>query len=267
MIPRTKAAAARLACAWALIALFPAAPAGAQAVGYALSTGSAFQTGCFTPPCTCGPVQNAMTGSFALVRQAPTPPFARYDIVGAHWVVQFPVGPVSITGSGTYRVGGTGVVQQQLSLDLVIGSGPVRHFDSGLVPGGANFPRIEADISLYGGLACADTVLHVSAGPGGSTLDVDGPGLSLGPLAPNPFRAVTRLAFTLRDDAAVRVSVRDPAGRSVRTLADGDWLAAGAHAVEWDGRRDDGRVAAPGLYFLLVQVPGRSERASLIKLR
>jgi len=37
--------------------------------------------------------------------------------------------------------------------------------------------------------------------------------------------------------------------------------------VEWDGRRDDGRVAAPGLYFLLVQVPGRSERASLIKLR
>jgi len=37
--------------------------------------------------------------------------------------------------------------------------------------------------------------------------------------------------------------------------------------VEWDGRRDDGRVTAPGLYFLLVRTPGRSERASVIRLR
>ena len=267
MIPRTKAAAARLACAWALVAVLPAAPASAQAVGYTLSPGSALHTGCFDPPCTCGPVQNAMTGTFALIRRPPTPPFATYDVVGVFWQVQFPVGLVNVTGSGTYRVGGTGVIQQQLALDLVIGNGPVRHFDSGLVPGGTNFPRIEADISLYGELACADTVLHVRAGPGGSTLDVTGPGLSLGPLAPNPFRATTRLAFTLREDGPVRVSVLDPAGRNLRTLADGDWLAAGAHAVEWDGRRDDGRVTAPGLYFLLVRTPGRSARASVIRLR
>ena len=271
MIPRTRAAAARLALAWALFVV-PAAPAGAQAVSCSLSPGSEFRTGCLDPPCACGPVQNAMTGTFALVRQAPAPPFARFDVVGVHWVVQFPKGLVTITGTGTYRVGGTGTVQQQLALDLVVGSGPVLHFDSGLVPGGGDFPRIEADLSLHGGIACADTMLRVRAGPGGSTLGVDvlgvgSPALTLGLVGPNPFRAITRLAFTLRDDGPVRVSIHDAAGRLVRTLADGDWLAAGPHAVEWDGKRDDGRRSEPGLYFVFVRSAGATEHASVIRLR
>jgi len=266
LIPRTRAAAARLATLWALIA-FPAATAGAQVVGYSLSTGSEFRTGCFTPPCACGPVQRAMTGEFGLVPQPPQPPFVCYDVVGVHWVVQFPEGFVTITGSGTYRVGGTGTVQQQLSLDLKLGGGPVRHFDSGLVPGGRDFPRVETAISLYGQIPCADTVLVVRAGPGGVTLGVGATGLSVGALAPNPFRTSSRLAFTIRDGGPVRVTVHDPAGRCVRTLVDGVWLAAGAHAVEWDGRREDGRPCAAGQYFLRVRAPGGTERASVVKLR
>jgi len=266
LIPFTRAAATRLAILWALIA-FAAAPAGAQAVRYALSTGSELGTGCFTAPCTCGPVQNAMTGGFELVRQPPAPPFARYTVVAIYWAVQYPQGFVTITGSGTYRVGGTGTVQQQLSLDLSIGGGPVRHFDSGLVPGGRDFPRIDAAISLYGQIPCADSVLYVRAGPESGTLGVGSTGLSLGRLAPNPFRAAARLAFALREGGPVRVTVHDPAGRCVRTLVDGDWLAAGEHAVEWDGRREDGRPCAAGQYFLRVQASGRSERASVVKLR
>jgi hypothetical protein len=266
MIHRTTAAAARLAFALGLIA-FRAEPAGAQAIGYSLSPGSEFRTGCFEPPCACGPVQNPMTGTFALIRRPSTPPFANYDVVGVHWVVQFLVGVVTITGAGSYRVGGSGVVQQQLSLDLVVGGGPVRHFDSGLVAGGSDFPRIEADISLYGGIGCGDTTLIVRAGAGGSTLDAGAPGLALAPLAPNPFRGATRLEFALREDGPVRVTVHDPAGRCVRTLGDGDWLAAGVHAVAWDGRGEDGRTVPPGLYFVLVQAPGASRRTSVIKLR
>jgi len=266
MIPRTTAAAARLAFALGLIAC-RAEPAGAQTIGYSLSPGSEFRTGCFEPPCACGPVQNPMTGTFALIRRPSTPPFANYDVVGVHWVVQFLVGVVTITGAGSYRVGGSGVVQQQLSLDLVVGGGPVRHFDSGLVAGGSDFPRIEADISIYGGIGCGDTTLIVRAGAGGSTLDAGAPGLALAPLAPNPFRGATRLEFALREDGPVRVTVHDPAGRCVRTLADGDWLAAGVHAVAWDGRGEDGRKIPPGLYFVLVQAPGASRRTSVIKLR
>lgn len=267
MTSRTRAAAARLAMLLALIA-FPAAPAGAQAAGYSLSPGSEFRTGCFdVAPCACGNVQSPISGTLALVRLPAAPPFKRYDVVGVSWVVQFPHGPVTIYGSGSYRVGGTGTAQQQLSLDLVVGNGPVLHFDSGLVPGGEDYPRINADISLHGELACADTMLRVRAGPDGSTLGVGAPALSLGVVGPNPFRALTRLTFTLRDDGPVRVRIHDAAGRCVRTLVDGGWLAAGAHAVEWDGRGEDGRPSAPGLYFLSVEAPGASERASVIRLR
>jgi len=265
MIPRTSAAAARLAILSSLVAGL-ALPARAQTVAYTLSTGAEFRTGCFTPPCVCGPVQLPMTGTLALVRKASDTHFAHYDVIGVNWQVQFNEGFVSITGSGTYRVGGTGTVQQQLALDLSVGGAPVRHFDSGLVTGGDDFPRLDADISLYGQTPCIDTLLRVRAGPGGTT-DVATTGVSLGALVPNPFRGATRLVFTLRDPADVRLIVVDAAGRRVRTLVDGDLLAAGPHTVLWDGRGADGRACAAGHYFVRVQAGGRTERVGVVKLR
>ncbi len=70
----------------------------------------------------------------------------------------------SITGSGTYRVGGEFAVEQQLALDLAIGGDPPRHFDSGLVPGGGEFPKIATTISLHS-QTCFDTVIDVRAAP------------------------------------------------------------------------------------------------------
>jgi flagellar hook capping protein FlgD len=252
-----------LACA---LLAWGAAPACAQAVAYTLSPGAEFRTGCFTVPCVCAPVQNAMTGTFALVRQPADAQFAHFDVVVVNWVVQFPQGDVPITGSGTYRVGGAGIVQQQLSLDLKVGSGVVKHFDSGLVAGGGDFPRLDVEISLHGKTPCVDTVLLVRAGPGGTT-GVGSSAVSLGSLARNPFRALTRLEFSLHDAGRVRVSVHDAAGRRLRTLADGVWLGAGPHALDWDGRRDDGRACAPGRYFVRVQAGGRIERTTVVKLR
>ncbi|HXS82771.1 MAG TPA: FlgD immunoglobulin-like domain containing protein [Methylomirabilota bacterium] len=271
MIPRTRAALVRLAimsCVNACALAFAlAAPAGAQTVAYTLSAGAEFRTGCFAPPCTCGPIQLPMTGSFALVRKAPDLGFARYDVVSVLWQVQISDKTVFAVGSGTFRVGGTGTMQQQLTLDLSFGGGPVRHFDSGLVAGGGGFPRLDVDVSLHGQLACADTVLRVRAGPGGATAGVGTYAVSLGSLAPNPFGAITRLQFSLHDAGPVRVSVHDAAGRCLRTLADGAWREAGPNAVDWDGRRDDGLACAPGCYFIRVQAGGRSERTSVIKLR
>jgi hypothetical protein len=267
MIPRTGADAARPAILCALaVASFLAAPAPAQDSGYSLSPGSEYRTGCFAPPCTCAPIQLAMTGSMALVRTAPTPKFANYDVVGVHWVVQFPEDLVDITGSGTYRVGGTGTLQQQLVLDLSVGGGPIRHFDSGLVPGGADFPRLNVDVSLRGQTPCIDTLLRVRAGPTG-TADVGPVSLILQPLVPNPFRSGTRLAFTVREAGSVRLSVHDAAGRCVRTLVDGDRLEAGAHAVVWDGCASDGRACAAGRYFVRVRAGGRTERVSVVRLK
>ena len=219
MIPRT---ATRLALMWALGAAL-AVPTRAQTTAYTLSAGAEYRTGCFAPPCTCGPIQLPMTGTMALVRKPDSAQFANYDVIGVVWRVQFNDAVLSITGSGTYRVGGTGTLRQQLTLDLSVGGGPVRHFDSGLVAGGGNFPRLDVGISLHGQTPCADTLLIVRAGPGGTT-DVAGGGVSVQSLAPNPFRTGTRLLFTVSEAGPVRLSIHDAAGRCVRTLVAGDPL-------------------------------------------
>src|SRR5262249_62421434 len=107
---------------------------------------------------------------------------------------------------------------------------------------------------------------RVGAGPGWGPAGVPPVALAPGAITPNPFRAGTRLAFALRDAGPVRISVHDVAGRTLRTLADGAWLAGGAQAVVWDGRRDDGRPCAPGCYFLRISAGGATVRRSVVKL-
>ena len=61
---------------------------------------------------------------------------------------------------------------------------------------------------------------------------------------PNPARGA--VTFTARGcPPGTRLVVRDARGSLVRTLQ----VPAGNAALAWDGRRDDGRRAAPGFYF------------------
>lgn len=52
-------------------------------------------------------------------------------------------------------------------------------------------------------------------------------------IAPNPMTATTRIAFTLADDAPVRVAIYDPQGRERAVLADTP-MSAGPHTLTWD---------------------------------
>ncbi|MBK8164579.1 MAG: hypothetical protein IPK64_01305 [bacterium] len=76
---------------------------------------------------------------------------------------------------------------------------------------------------------------------------------------PNPFNPSTRIAFTLPRDGAASLAVYDLRGRLVRTLLDATTLAAGDHAVTWDGRADDGSAAAAGAYLYELRGPGVRE--------
>lgn len=73
--------------------------------------------------------------------------------------------------------------------------------------------------------------------------------LALGSPHPNPSRAGVRLSLALAAPSAVDASVFDVAGRRVRTLHDGP-LAAGTHALAWDGRDAQGVPSAAGVYFV-----------------
>ncbi len=78
---------------------------------------------------------------------------------------------------------------------------------------------------------------------------VAGPGeFALSQNAPNPFNAGTALSFRLPEEAQVELTVYSAAGQPVRTLLRGR-VAGGATSLTWDGRDDQGRQVAGGVYF------------------
>ena len=87
---------------------------------------------------------------------------------------------------------------------------------------------------------------------------VAGPPARPGTLAagPSPFRDVLRV----RAPGPGRIAVLDATGRVVRSFATtgGD--------VRWDGRRDDGRTAPPGLYFVRWQDRSETRTARVVRL-
>jgi len=84
--------------------------------------------------------------------------------------------------------------------------------------------------------------------------------------APNPFRHGTTLRFDLPRAGRIRVDVLDVGGRRVRALGPRT-LAAGRHAIGWDGRDDAGRDAGAGLFFVRIEGPGGTRVARLARVR
>lgn len=89
------------------------------------------------------------------------------------------------------------------------------------------------------------------------------PGLSAA--WPNPGGAAIRLTMTLARASDVSVDVIDVAGRRVRSLA-GGVHEGGDHVLLWDGRRDDGTRAAPGVYFVDARWDGFRGARRIVRL-
>ena len=90
---------------------------------------------------------------------------------------------------------------------------------------------------------------------GGSPLSV--PAAPAGALAlvsaPNPFHALTEIAYVLPRSGHVRLAVHDVQGRLVRTLVAGETKAAGPHTVAWNGRDENAARVAPGVYLVVLR--------------
>ena len=66
--------------------------------------------------------------------------------------------------------------------------------------------------------------------------------------SPNPFNPSTMIELSVPREGRVTVAIYDTRGARVRTLHDGA-LAAGHHAMRWNGCDDGGRAVASGVYF------------------
>ena len=65
---------------------------------------------------------------------------------------------------------------------------------------------------------------------------------------PNPFNANTTIAFQLALASQVELAIYSISGQRVRTLISGS-LPAGHHRLQWDGRNEQGELAASGAYL------------------
>lgn len=83
---------------------------------------------------------------------------------------------------------------------------------------------------------------------------------------PNPFNPQTTIVFEMPSRADVSVEIFDARGRQVRTLHQG-MLAAGEHSRVWDGRADDGRSVASGVYFARVRGGGFASATRLVMVK
>ncbi len=72
----------------------------------------------------------------------------------------------------------------------------------------------------------------------------------------NPLRGeITKLIYDLESHGPVSIVVYDLAGNVVKPLVL-EAQSVGRHIIQWDGRNNNGRIVARGVYFIRVRAPG-----------
>jgi flagellar hook assembly protein FlgD len=86
-------------------------------------------------------------------------------------------------------------------------------------------------------------------------------------IEPNPARERTTFHFAVaREGTPVRMRIHDISGRFVATILDENF-SSGSHRAQWNGRDGDGREAAAGVYFVVLEIGQRKDAGKLVFLR
>ena len=71
---------------------------------------------------------------------------------------------------------------------------------------------------------------------------------------PNPFNPSTTISFSLGEETQVNIDIYNLKGQKVRHLTS-DNFSRGEHKLLWDGKDDQGRKVASGIYFAEMRTP------------
>ena len=84
---------------------------------------------------------------------------------------------------------------------------------------------------------------------------------------PNPFTPSTTIRYALPEARPVTLRVYDLLGREVATLRSAEREPAGTHTVVWDGRANDGQLAASGTYLYRLEAGGTARTGRMVLVR
>jgi outer membrane protein assembly factor BamB len=116
---------------------------------------------------------------------------------------------------------------------------------------------------LYMVGAVSEDGTEVLTGPVEVLADFRAAGVWLAPPAPNPFASSSTFEFAAPRDASATIAIYTPGGRLVRRLE----VAGESGRVSWDGRSDEGRPVAPGVYLVRLEAGGSSAHRKVVFLR
>jgi hypothetical protein len=139
------------------------------------------------------------------------------------------------------------VLLAQANGSLVIDDTTPTHFSVGLVVADFNGDG-RADIET-------DDCVQLQTGPVVQSIRAGGedpapPAALTMSFAPNPWHADGRVSFTLPQSGPVSLALFDIGGRRVLSIAEGEWLAAGAHSFPME---QGGASISPGVYLCRLQ--------------
>ncbi|MFC1683669.1 FlgD immunoglobulin-like domain containing protein [Candidatus Zixiibacteriota bacterium] len=83
---------------------------------------------------------------------------------------------------------------------------------------------------------------------------------------PDPFNAGTEILYALPRACHAHLEIYNVLGQRVRVLTD-EFRTAGYHTVHWDGRDENGRPAASGIYLYRLQAGEYANTRKMVLLK
>jgi hypothetical protein len=83
---------------------------------------------------------------------------------------------------------------------------------------------------------------------------------------PNPFNAETEIGYALPEAGYVRLCLYDLRGGQVKVLVEGN-QAAGKYTVRWNGRDEEDRDLASGVYVYQLEAHAHSGMRRSVRVR
>jgi len=90
--------------------------------------------------------------------------------------------------------------------------------------------------------------------------------LRLGEMRPNPVRGSGEVDYDLPYSGQASLKIYNALGQLVRVLVNGE-VPAGSHRARWDGKDEQGKKAAAGVYFYTLETKAGSLRKKAVLVR
>ena len=112
-----------------------------------------------------------------------------------------------------------------------------------------------------------DDVCFILGDEASPVISRDRTGLDIQEISPNPCNPRTEIRYSLQEAGRVRMDVFNLRGQRVRRLMDEHQTPESVSPVVWNGRTDNGDLAASGMYFVRIESGGQvaTSKVALIK--